>query len=269
MAETVGLTAQGLGFRVAERWLLRGINLSLQPGRLLAVVGPNGAGKSTLLRCLSGAQPASAGQVSLDGRLLADWPGKALARRRAVLPQAPPRGGFGLAASDLVALGRAPALGEADAAPDGEVIAAALSLAGVGHLAARSLTVLSGGELQRVDLARVLAQIWEARPPRPSGYLLLDEPTASLDLVQQGRVLGLARQLADQGYGVLAIVHDLTAALRMADEALLLAEGRAVAQGPVASAMQAPLLSKAFGAALQVGQLSDGGQVVTLAREKA
>ncbi|GAB5467721.1 MAG: heme ABC transporter ATP-binding protein [Rhodospirillales bacterium] len=258
------LEARDLEVRIGRARLLQAVEMTLRPGRLLAVLGPNGAGKSTLLKCLSGALQPTCGQVLLEGRALEDWPRKALARRRAVLPQEPPCGGFGLRACDLVALGRSPHLGDLEAQSDALVVAAALRSTGAGHLAERDLSGLSGGELQRVDLARVLAQIWEARAPRPPGYLLLDEPTASLDLVQQGRILGLARDFAERGYGVLAIVHDLTAALRLADEALLLDGGRVVAFGPVEEVMQAETLSAAFGAPLQVAEVRGSRQRAVL-----
>jgi len=245
------LEARGVTVRVERKRLLDGIDVAVRPGELLALLGPNGAGKSTLLKVLSGALRPAAGEVRLEGRGLPGWGLRSLARRRAVLPQESFRGGFAFTARELVLLGRAPHQGNPDALPDQDVALAALEAAGAEALAERDLATLSGGEFQRVELARVLAQVWEARPPREPGYLLLDEPTASLDLVQQGRTLGLARDLARQGYGVLAIVHDLTAALALADTALLLCEGRQVAAGPVEEVMQPEILSRAYGAPLE------------------
>ena len=253
------LEAQGVTVRVGTKTLLEAVDARLRPGELLALLGPNGAGKSTLLKVLSAATGPGAGSVRLEGRPLSQWPNRLLARRRAVLPQESFRGGFAFTARELVLLGRAPHQGDRDALPDEEVALAALEASGAAELAERDLATLSGGEFQRVELARVLAQVWEARPPRPPGYLLLDEPTASLDLVQQGRTLALARDLARQGYGVLAIVHDLTAALELADSALLLSEGRVMASGPVERVMQPEVLSRAYGAPLERRRL-EGSQ---------
>ncbi len=242
------LEARGLEVRAGRTRLLQGVDLQLRPGRLLVLLGPNGAGKSTLLKCLSGATRPSAGQVSLDGRPLADWPQAALARRRAVLSQVAAPADFAYSVAEMVALGRTPHLGLAGVLPQDRVVRQALEETGAWHLIEREVSVLSGGERQRVDLARVLAQVWEARPPAGPGYLLLDEPTSGLDLVQQGRILSLARRYARMGYGVLAIVHDLTAALEQADEALLLSAGRTVAAGPVEAVLNEETLAKAYGA---------------------
>ncbi len=249
------LEARSLGVRAGSATLLEGIDLALAPGRLLVLLGPNGAGKSTLLKCLSGSARPSAGEVRLDSRPLAHWPQAALARRRAVLSQTLPQADFAFTAGELVGLGRTPHLGVAEARPQAEVVRLALQEAGAWHLVERDVATLSGGERQRVDLARVLAQIWEAQPPADPGYLLLDEPTSGLDLVQQGRILALARRYAGNGYGVLAIVHDLTAALEQADEALLLAQGRAVAQGPVEQVLTEANLAAAYGAPFQLTRL--------------
>ncbi len=258
------LEARSLGVTLSGVQLLSAVDARVTPGRLLAVLGPNGAGKSTLLKCLSGVLTPSEGAVSLDGRSLADWPRRALARRRAVLPQKAPGGGFGFTARDLVLLGRAPHAGNPEAAPDTHVVAAALEATDAFYLAERDIETLSGGELQRVELARVLAQIWEARPPAEPGYLLLDEPTASLDLVQQARILTLARRFTAIGYGVLAIVHDLTAALELADDALLLSAGRVVAAGEAASVLQPDVLSEAYGAPLVRARLEGSDRVAIL-----
>jgi len=232
------------------RRLLDGVGVTVRPGRLLAIVGPNGAGKSTLLKVLSGQLKPDGGEVALDGRPLAAWPRLDLARRRAVLPQQSTAGSFGLTAFALAALGLSPYRGRLRARREREIVMAALTACAVAPLAERQVASLSGGELQRVELARVLAQLWEAAPPNPPGFLLLDEPTASLDVVQQTRVLELAKQHAARGYGVAAIVHDLTIALRLADDALLLAAGRALGEGPVDAVFTAEALSLAFAAPL-------------------
>lgn len=257
------LEARNIEVRVGPKCLLSGVDLAVTPGRLVAVLGPNGAGKSTLLRALSGATRVARGTVSLDGKTLADWKQRDLARRRAVLPQVSFRSSFSFSARELVLLGRAPHRGAQESLPDEAVVEEALAAADASSLAERDIATLSGGEFQRVELARVLAQIWEAKAPQAPGYLLLDEPTASLDLVQQDRMLSLAQRLARQGFGVVAIVHDLTAALERADEALLLAQGRSVAQGTIDAVMRTEPLSQAFGAPLQRARL-EGSQKIAI-----
>jgi iron complex transport system ATP-binding protein len=189
---------------------------------VLGILGPNGAGKSTLLRVLAGELAPDSGQVTFHGRTLARWHRTALARRRAVLPQSAQLG-YPLTAAQVVALGRLPHGG-----PPDPWCAVAMTRAGVGHLAARRWHSLSGGEQQRVALARVLAQLDDA----PGGCLLLDEPTASLDLRHQAEVLRVARQEAAQGRIVIAVLHDMNQAIRACDRILVLDHGRTVADGP-------------------------------------
>ncbi len=258
------LEARDIEVRVGTKCLLSEVNLRATPGRLLAVLGPNGAGKSTLLRVLSGATRVAAGTVGLDGKALSNWKQRDLARRRAVLPQASFRSSFSFTARELVLLGRAPHRGTQSTLPDEDVVEETLAAADASALAERDIATLSGGEFQRVELARVLAQVWEAKAPQAPGYLLLDEPTASLDLVQQDRMLSLAQRLSRQGYGVVAIVHDLTAALAHADEALLLAGGRTIAEGTVDQVMRAEHLTKAFGAPLQRVRVEGSEKVAIL-----
>jgi iron complex transport system ATP-binding protein len=240
----VVIRAEALVVDRGGRRLLDGAGVTVRPGRVTAVLGPNGAGKSTLLRALAGDLALAAGEVWIDGRGLADWPRRDLARRRAVLLQestlALPYGVF-----EVVLMGRAPHVGGGETAADHAIALAALGRVGAASLAARSYPTLSGGEKQRVQLARALAQV-AAAPAAPGGYLLLDEPTASLDPRHQHLVLGLARSVAAEGGGVLVILHDVNLASQYADEAALLACGRVVACGEVEEVMRAEHLRAAF-----------------------
>jgi iron complex transport system ATP-binding protein len=185
----------------------------------VALVGPNGAGKSTLLSVMAGDLLPSTGAVMLDGIDLAAWKHRALARRRAVLTQEH-RLAFGFRVDEVVAMGRAP-WARTDREDDDEtVVADAMERTETGHLAARVFPTLSGGEKARASFARVLAQ--------ETSLVLLDEPTAALDLRHQDQVLAQARSLAQEGHAVVTVVHDLSVAAAYADRICVLGQiGRA------------------------------------------
>jgi iron complex transport system ATP-binding protein len=238
------LSARGLAHRVAGRRLFADLDLDALAGRVTAVVGPNGAGKSTLLRVLAGLERPQAGAVRLDDDDLHALAPRDRARRLAYLPQRTSLA-YELTVRDLVLLGRAPYLpafggpGVADLA----AVDAALARVGLVDLAGRSARTLSGGEFQRVMLARMLAG--------DGRVLVLDEPTAALDIGQALGFLGHLRALADAGAAVVLALHDLGLARRHADAALLLpGDGRALA-GPVEQVLSARNLETAFGVAVR------------------
>jgi iron complex transport system ATP-binding protein len=221
--------------------VLHEISLHVEAGEMLALIGPNGAGKSTVLRVAAGVLRPSSGRVCVDGDDLANLPAKERARRVAVVPQDAPVP-TGLFVREMVALGRTPyvrvLLGPT--ARDRQAVEEALRAVGVGELAARRVDELSGGERQRVILARALAQ-----DPR---LLLLDEPTANLDLHHQVAMLELVRGLTrDQGLAVVAAVHDLQLAALYCDRVILLSRGQVVSHGPPESVLTPPLLLETFG----------------------
>ncbi len=236
------LAADALEVALGRRVVLRGVSLAVEPGELVAVVGPNGAGKSTLLRGLSGELTPRAGEVTLDQRALRAYPRDALARRRAVLPQrAQLSAGFHV--DEVVALGRHPH--RARQVEDARAVERALARVGLAELRGSLFTRLSGGEQQRVMLARVLAQL--DGDAAASRFLLLDEPTAALDLAWQHHALELARALTREGVGVLAILHDLALAAMYADRVALLVEGQLVKTGAPAEVLSASNLQRAYG----------------------
>lgn len=220
------IDAAGLRVRYprSSRTALDGISFQVPTGTLFAVLGPNGSGKSTLVRALLGAVPLTAGEIRLDGRPAGDWARRDVARAIGAVPQSEPLP-FPMTCRELVSMGRYAHLGplESEGRRDREAVQAALDRCDVTDLADRLVQTLSGGELQRVRIARALAQ-----QPRA---LLLDEPTASLDVRHEMAILELLRGSAECGITVLLITHHLDLAGRYADRILLLDRGGVAAEG--------------------------------------
>lgn len=237
---------------------LAGASLDLAAGDLVAVVGPNGSGKTTLLRALLGSVPLAAGAVTLLDRPLGAWTSAELARVVGVVTQRE-ESLFPLTVEQTVSLGRYAHLGPLAplAETDRTIVAEALATADVAHLAARPTDQLSGGEWQRVRIARALAQ-----QPR---LLVLDEPTASLDVRHEMEVFELVRRLAGQGIASLLVSHQLNLAARYADRLLLLHAGRVVADGPPATVLTGEAVARVFDWPVAITTWCDGApQVVPL-----
>ena len=237
--------------------VLADVSFEIAPGTLVAVVGPNGAGKTTLLRALAGLVPYG-GRLAMDGRAVQAWAPRERARHLAFVRQAP-GGGEAFTVRETVALGRAPHLAWAAAltAAADAAVEAALDALGLAALADRPLGALSGGERQRVALAQAVAQDTPA--------LLLDEPTAHLDVRHALDLLVRARALADAGRTVVAAVHDLGLAARFADRLLVIADGTLAADGPPGAVLTPALLASAFGVEATVSPGPDGPLVRYLA----
>lgn len=234
------IAARDISRRVAGRNIPDRVSVDIAAGCVTAIIGPNGAGKSTLLKALTGALPLDAGEVFLGGRPLGHYPLRDLARRRAVLSQGTAVT-FPFLVSEIVAMGRAPHDGPA--ASDAAAIRQALECVDAWHLRDRIFPTLSGGERQRVQLARVLAQVWG----QTAAYLFLDEPTSELDLKHQHQILQLVSGLAaDQGMAVCIVMHDLGLVRRYADRAIVMQDGRCVAQGAVADTVTADIICDVF-----------------------
>jgi iron complex transport system ATP-binding protein len=254
------LQADNISVAIGSKRLIDAVSVVLQPGEMLAVVGPNGAGKSTLLRALSGEARLAAGSVTLDGRTLKQIGHEHLALRRAVLPQET-RLAFSLTVEQVVSLGRLPHRGRADRMADRIAINRALQAVDMAAFTIRAWPTLSGGERQRVNLARVLAQLDignEAQQPR---YLLLDEPTAALDLKHQLALLKLLRVQVNQGIGVLAILHDLNQAL-LADRVAVLSAGKLIALGSPNEVLTPDIVRQAYDVEARVIDLPGGGKLI-------
>lgn len=237
------LQARQIHLRHDRNTLLADVSLQVKPGALHAILGPNGAGKTSLLRVLAGELHPSAGSVEYAGRPLHQWNTAQLARVRAVLPQHSTLG-FAFSAREVVALGR-PVGSRRDPHSEHRIVAEVLAAVQAEALAERSYLELSGGERARIHFARVLAQIWDAPSDFPR-CLLLDEPTAHLDIAHQHHCLRLSRRLAAQGMAIVAIVHDPNLVLRYADTVTLLDTGRVVAQGVPADILRDDCLSRVY-----------------------
>jgi iron complex transport system ATP-binding protein len=244
------LQCQGATVCAGGKTLLGDTPVDIAAGRFTAILGPNGAGKSTLLSLLSGQRRPDAGAVLLDGTPQHTLPAEALALRRAVMPQDSVVA-FDFTAREVAELGRYPHRRAPDADEAG-IVTQALQAAGVAHLAARVFNTLSGGEKARVHLARALAQVWLARPDGMARWLLLDEPTAALDLAHQHQALGLLRRWAhEQGVGVVAVLHDVNLALRYADDVIVLAQGEPCSIGAVADVLEPDRIARVWGVACE------------------
>ena len=254
------LQAQDVSVTRGGRRVLSDVSLALQPGQELGVLGPNGAGKSSLLGVLNGELTASSGEALLDARPLASWPGRQRAQRLAVLPQSSSLN-FGFSVEQVVRMGRMPH--DTGMVADEQIVARVLRAVDAEHLSGRSYLQLSGGERQRVHLARVLAQLW---PGADGQVLLLDEPTSMLDPLHQLSVLDAVRRFADQGAGVLIILHDLNLAARYCDQLLLLGNGGVQASGTPEQVLQPEPLHRVFGVDVLVQPHPERGHPLIIAR---
>lgn len=244
------LTLRQVTFVADGKKIVDGATLDLRAGRLLALIGPNGAGKSTVLKLMAGELSPTAGAIALGARPMASWRRRDAARIRAVLPQHSALN-FDFAVRDIVAMGRVPHGDDGWNGPAGRIMEQAMAVADIAGLADRLYTTLSGGERQRVHLARVLAQIWPteglAADRDPRACLLLDEPTASLDMVHQLAVMSAARRLARRGLAVMAALHDLNLASLFADDVAVISAGRIVAYGSPSAVINPALIRDVFG----------------------
>ncbi len=220
------------------------ISLSVGPGECWAIVGPNGAGKSTLLRLLSGLYTPKGGRVALDDRHLCEYSRTERARRIAFLPQGA-ASDIDLCVRDIVLMGRFPhrSFGLFESAEDERIAEQALKRTATEPFADRPLATLSGGEAQRVHLAAALAQ--------QPGVLLLDEPTASLDLQHERAIFDLLRKQAEEGVGVVVVTHDVNLAADYCSHVMLLCDGKAVAVGGPSEVLRPEVLAPVYGIDLE------------------
>ncbi|MBX3195743.1 MAG: heme ABC transporter ATP-binding protein [Microbacteriaceae bacterium] len=248
--DAVGVTLDG-------RPVLDRVTLELREGEVLAIVGPNGAGKSTLLAVLSGERVPDSGTALLDGAPLSAFSPLELARRRAVLTQDNALS-FPFRVREVLEMGRSPWARTPQLDDDDRALASAAARADVVHLLDRRFTELSGGERARVSLARVLAQ--------ETAIVLLDEPTAALDLGHQEDVLRIARELAASGRAVGVVLHDLSLAGAVADRVALVAGGRLEAIGTPREVLTAAAVSRVYGVEVEVIERDGTLLVVPLRR---
>lgn len=252
-----GLCAFDVGVCAGPSTLLQGVQLRLAPGEVGAILGPNGAGKSTLLSVLSGLRAPDTGRVTLNGQVVTPATVHQLARHRAVLPQETAVA-FDFRVQDVVELGRYPHHLQ-PSSNEAAIVRAAMRATGVADMAGRSVSSLSGGERARAQLARVMAQIWEPLADGAPRWLLLDEPTAALDLRHQHDTLGTVQRWArEQGVGVLAVLHDPNLALRYADRVWVLDGGVLQASGPPARVLRPALVQRVWQVQASTVRAADG-----------
>jgi iron complex transport system ATP-binding protein len=236
-----------------HRQIVNDVSLEVHPGRVLALVGPNGAGKSSILSTLSGDLTPQQGQALLMNRPTASYRPLQQARLRSMLLQAN-QVSFPFTVSQVVEMGRSPWAGQPEEERDDEAIAWAIDAVEINHLVSRRFNELSGGEKARVSLARVLAQ--------ETPIVLLDEPTAALDLHHQERVMALVRQLGREGKAVVVVVHDLSLAAAYADHVALIVDGRLEAFGTPGDVITPERISEVYRVAVDVLFDSAGRQIV-------
>jgi iron complex transport system ATP-binding protein len=240
------------------RRAVNGIDLDLQASDLAGVIGPNGSGKSTLLKAITRIVPLDSGRIEIEGRDIRGLSRREIAQRVAVVPQTPalPEA---FTALDVVMLGRTPHLRllESESGRDYEIVREAMEQAECWQIAGRRMGELSGGEAQRVVLARALAQ--------QTPILLLDEPTAHLDIAHQTKTFGLIQRLCRESQlAALAVVHDLTLAGLYCDRLLLMKDGREIASGEPHDVLTPVNIQQAYGAAVRVTAHPQSGRPVVI-----
>ncbi len=291
------LSAAGVWFGyVEEKPVLRGVTISVPRGGLVGILGPNGSGKTTLLRLLAGTRHPQRGVVTLDGAPLSGLSRGALARRMAVVPQETQLA-FDYTVAEVAMMGRYAHLGpfEIEGPSDIAVVDETLASTGTLHLKDRPFATLSGGEKQRVVIATALAQVFrvssslrlkaEATPPDPTeathpdptpdpcsfrlqpedaaGYLLLDEPTASLDLGYQLEVAALLKRLHEErGVAIVISTHDLALAGSLCERVLLIRDGEVVAEGTADEALTPANVRKVYGVDVDIVRHASGRRVL-------
>ena len=232
--------------------VLNGVSFQAEAGQLTAIVGPNGSGKTTLLRSVTG-DVAYQGRVSLGGTDISVLPAWHLASLRAVLPQASTLA-FPFTVIEVVRMG----LQQSTAGGDDHIALAALGRVGLECYANRHLHDLSGGEQQRVQLARVLSQVWQPVQEGVPRWLFVDEPVSSLDIGHQLQVMQILRDFADAGGGVIAVMHDLNLTAMYADCVMVMAGGSLIASDTPAKVMTDETLSQAYRCTLKANALPAG-----------
>ena len=242
------ITASGLHFSYGRTEIIHGVDLTARPGRVLGLIGPNGSGKTTLLRLLHGGLDPAAGEVLVDGTPLGEIDRRSIPRHISVVAQEA-GGETTMSAAEMVLLGRTARLSGFQSTGEGDVRAARDALVRVGalHLATRDFAGLSGGEKQRILIARALAQ--------DAAHLLLDEPTNHLDIRYQHEVLGLLRGLPTT---TVVVLHDLNLAARYCDDVVLLSDGNVAGAGPVEDVLDPDLLTEVYGIGVRRVDDSDG-----------
>lgn len=227
------LTIEAISYEINKRKLVNEITFNLFPGEMLAILGANGAGKSTLIRMLSGELKPSSGRILFNGALLSSVAPEKLARQRAVLNQKS-NVNMDFLCGQIVMMGRYPHFKTKPGKKDDQIVEETLTACGVEHLKERPYFTLSGGEQQRVQLARVLAQVWDQH----GALILMDEPVTGMDLKYQQQTLAIMKALSRRNFMVISILHELNLAAQYADRILMLKNGRKWQDGTPAEVLK-------------------------------
>ena len=230
--------------------ILAGVSLEVEPGQIIGLIGPNGAGKSTLLKVCAGNETLNSGKVTMEGTPISSMSPNMLARRRAVMMQSSILV-FDFLVIEVLSLGWLKD-GNGKKADMAASILEIIELCDIASLTERVYRTLSGGEQQRVQFARALLQIWAASSEREARYLLLDEPTSSLDVGHELLLFKILTELKARHVGIMVVMHDLNLASHFADELCLLAGGELISKGTVAAVLNEKLLSSAYATPIRV-----------------
>ncbi|MCO5063755.1 MAG: heme ABC transporter ATP-binding protein [Rhizobiaceae bacterium] len=241
---------------IGTRTIVDGIGFEAHPGEVTVIVGPNGSGKTTLMKAMSG-EADYRGSIRLNGQDVSSTPPARQAAMRAVLPQATTLS-FPFTVREIVNLGIVSGRSGVEPARHAQLAERALAAVDLRGFAGRLYQELSGGEQQRVQLARVLCQVWEPVLDGTPRFLFLDEPVSSLDIKHQLAIMETARAYAEGGGGVVAILHDLNLASMYGDRIVVLSRGRMAASGSPTEVMRDEVIGAAFECRLSVGKTPPG-----------
>ncbi|MGE4253045.1 MAG: heme ABC transporter ATP-binding protein [Parvibaculaceae bacterium] len=250
--------AEHISIRLGRRSVLSDVTLTLARGELVIILGPNGAGKSTLLKALTGDLIPDAGTVSFDGQPLHQIPARDVACARAVLSQSISLN-FPFTVLEVVRLGLEAARGGIGRADAARLLAKALGAVGLAGFEGRLYQELSGGEQQRVQLARILCQAWAGKPDG-TAFLLLDEPVSNLDIRHQLQTLEAVRRHVAAGGGALMILHDINLAALYADRLVMMAEGRIRREGAARDILDRAAIRDVYGVDMPVAIAEESGR---------
>ncbi|MES2004148.1 MAG: heme ABC transporter ATP-binding protein [Bacteroidota bacterium] len=253
------ISVQQVSFSVKNKTLVSNVSLNIAPGEFVVVMGANGAGKSTLLKMMSGAIQPATGSISYRSRTLAQYKTEELAKLRAVLSQHY-HISFPMRAREIVMMGRYPYFTSHPSLTDERKVNEAMEKMQVTILAERMYHTLSGGEAQKIQMCRVLAQIGDTSKDDPK-FLLLDEPVSHLDIKYQHQLLKEAKQLCEQNVAVLAVLHDVNLALKYADRILFMKEGVVVKELARNETLTTGLLKQVFDVDASIFSMPEGNGV--------
>lgn len=262
----MNIITDSLCVTLADKPLLNDISLTIPAGQLTILIGPNGAGKSTLLKTCTGDIAPSAGSITINQQAINEYSTEQLSVLRAVMTQDYTMG-FNFTVEEMVSMGCFAYEQKISQAQRQCIVDEVMKFMHISILSHQHFTTLSGGEQQRTQLARVLAQLWHPHESPTSRYLFLDEPTSSLDIFHQYQVLELAKELTQRNIGVLAVIHDLSLAASFADNLVLLERGNVVKQGKPAEVLQPSFLSEVYGISAQFFQYSGAFKPSVIIRE--